>query len=359
MIKQIVLQIGRKIVDFCAWLEVGIIAITLIVFIFFTWSSEIEISNKVLITVISLFVGLVLFMLSILVKYLTYLIIDIKDNTAKIAGVEENDINKNISKIFLDFVAVLLATIFAGLIFCGFDYLNKTLLDKEGNFTIIELNNKIKQISKYSDTINRKTYGFIYNPENVQELKILEITSKSSAEKEGLKKGDIIVKVNDYNISTGYDEKKLRKIFKKNKNIKVTYLRNSKTNTVELSRDNVVIPNITSSREVNIYANSMDFKNNYALGVFKTSHSDGSYTKDITVCDCNPQHKTVMTIWNADYINGSVTREYNALKEKTVNEDFVIPNTFGYIKWYVVCTANNDWSDKMKKNYKESVKHTK
>lgn len=360
MIKQIVLQIGRKIVDFLAWFEIGIIAIAAIALIFFIWASEMEMEQKVTMSVIVLFVGLILFLLSIMFKYFTYLLIDIRDNTAKLAEVKDGEFNKNIIQIFMSFIAIIIAAIVAGLFFCGINYVNKTLLDKEGNFTLLELNNKIKQVGKYNDFATIKTYGFSYDPENTNSLKIVNVLPKSSAEKEGLKIGDVIVKVNNYDISNNYDEKKLRKIFKRNKKIKIAYSRNNNIYSAELTKSDIQVPNLPDGLTMKIYINSLDIKNNYSSGVFKFQDGDNLYQKELIVCDCNPEHKTIMSIWNASYSNGNMVNEYNALKNKTVNEEMVIPHTHGEVKWMSTCYYhNNNYSDEQKKRIIENLRQMK
>jgi serine protease Do len=61
--------------------------------------------------------------------------------------------------------------------------------------------------------------------------KITEVTKESAAEKAGLKKEDIIIKINDIKITGPEDLRETIGKFKPEEKIKITYLRNTKENT--------------------------------------------------------------------------------------------------------------------------------
>ena len=268
--------------------------------------------------------------------------------------ITKHEINIQIFSIIL-----LVISIFC-LFFGCLDNINRTLLNQEGNFTIYELNNKIKQVNKYNDfAICKKTFGFAYDTENTNYLKIVSILPGSSADIKGLKVGDIIIKINNYDVQNGFNEKKLQKLLKRNKKIKIAYNNGNISSFVELVKSDVKVQNTPQNLTMKVFFNSIDFKNNYSSGVFKLQDSNNSYQKELIVCDCSPEHKTIMSIWNASYVNDKMVNENNTLKNNAVVEEFVIPHTHGEIKWASICNINNNSTEAQKKRFLENMKYLK
>ena len=196
MIKQIVLQVGRKIIDFFAWFDLVIISILLIFGVFAISVVDYEFYIKVFMTIGALVIAIILFMVSILCKYFTYLFIDIRDNTAKMTNNDENteELNKSISKVLKALGITVITVIVVGLFISVVDYTQRTLHNQVGNFKITTLNKSIKNKNKYSDTKSFKRYGFKYSAEDNKQLKILAITPNSNADKAGIKVGDVFLK---------------------------------------------------------------------------------------------------------------------------------------------------------------------
>lgn len=90
MIKQIVLQVGRKIIDFLAWFDLVILTILLLLGVFIICVADFEFYLKIFMVIGALLAVILLFIISVLCKYFIYLFIDIRDNTAKIANTNES-----------------------------------------------------------------------------------------------------------------------------------------------------------------------------------------------------------------------------------------------------------------------------
>lgn len=79
--------------------------------------------------------------------------------------------------------------------------------------------------------------------------KITEVSAESAAAKAGLKKDDIIIKINDFKISNSEDLYQAIGKFKPNDKITVTYLRNGKENKVTATLGSNNTPSIVSTWE--------------------------------------------------------------------------------------------------------------
>jgi serine protease Do len=99
----------------------------------------------------------------------------------------------------------------------------------------IDVNNEA--MSLFSEDANRAMLGVI-TEEDSKGAQITSITKESGAEKAGLKKGDIITRVNDEKISTTGDVSKAIRKHKPGDKVTVTYLRDGKEQkaTAELGK---------------------------------------------------------------------------------------------------------------------------
>lgn len=364
MIKQIVLQVGRKIIDFFAWFDLVIISILLIFGVFAISVVDYEFYIKVFMTIGALVIAIILFMVSILCKYFTYLFIDIRDNTAKMTNNDENteELNKSISKVLKALGITVITVIVVGLLISVVDYTQRTLHNQVGNFKITTLNKSIKNKNKYSDTKSFKRYGFKYSAEDNKQLKILAITPNSNADKAGIKVGDVFLKVNNYDISKGFIKKKIAKEFKKDK-LNIQLLRGNDKKNVQMKRlaydeKNFGISGPIYTNIPYMYLNSYDFSDKYALGYFKIYGNvvNNDYVKKGVVCNCDPKEKSITSIWFGNYEKGVLTEEENYISLKRLQEEKVYPNTHGDIMWQSMCQLHNTLSEKQKVDYKKNFK---
>lgn len=367
MIKQIVLQIGRRIIDFFAWFDLVIITVLLLFGVFAVCIADFEFYLKIFMVLGVLLIAVILFIISILCKYFTYLFIDIRDNTSKMANNNEEteDLNKRINVILKNLGITFIIVIVIGLFISGIAYLQRTLHNQENNFKISALNKTIKNIDKYNDTRKLKLFGFRYNPENTEQLKILEVTKNSSADKAGIKVDDVFTKVNNYDISKGFVPEKIKKEFDKDK-LNVELVRGGNIKNLQIKRlpcdeKNLAILNQTYTNIPYMYINSYDFSDKYALGYFKIYENiaNNDYVKKGVVCNCNPKEKSVTSIWSGNYKKGTLINEENYINLKTLQEEKIYPNTQGDIMWQTICQLHNTLSDEQKADYKKHYKSAK
>ena len=337
MIKNIILKAGRSLLDLSTAIDLSLVITLLISLTFLIFASELELNQKILVCCLSALFCFLLFFMVILIKFVIYLLIDIKDNVAKIAGTNEED-----NQVFAEFLSVLLTLFFGaiilGLCFSGYMYYNKTILNQKNNFTKVEVNNTIRNKNKYTDKILTDKFGFMWDAD-APHLIINGFIPDSAAAHSELKIGDQIVKVNSLD-TTNLNVSEVEKEFKKRK-LNIEYKRNGIVKKVQLKRAPVYIPNLPPHIVPSLYFNSFKIKNEYALGYFKIPDKNGSYQKQGIICNCNSQNKTITTFWTGLYEHNHLTKEFNYLKDDNLTEDTVYPNTYGYVMWDTVCYMRN------------------
>ena len=333
MLKHIILKTGRSLLDLSTAIDLFLIITLLTTLTFFIFASELEINQKILCCCLSALLCILLFFIVILVKFVIYLLIDIRDNITKIAGSSGDD-----NQAFSEFLTVLLTSFFSaiilGLCFSGYMFYNKTILDQKNNFTKIEVNNTIRNKNKYTDKILTDKFGFMWDTK-APHLIINGFIPNSAAAHSELKIGDQIIKVNNLN-TTNLNVSEVEKEFKKGK-LNIEYKRNGVVKKVQLKRIPVYIPNLPPNLVPALYFNSFKSKNEYALGYFKIPGSNGSYQKQGIICNCNSQNKTITTFWTGLYEQNHLIKEFNYLKNDNLTEDTVYPNTYGYVMWDSIC----------------------
>ena len=214
MLKQIILKTGRILVDFSTAIDLFLLISFLLIGTFLTFASDLELNQKILSCSILFLIVLLIFFAIVIIKFIIYLLIDIKDNLTLIVN-KESEPKQDISKFLIAFISLFFATIFLGLIISGITYYNSTFLDQKNNFTKIEVTKTIKHSHKYNDKTFAEKFGFMWNDKS-KLLIITGIIPNSSAEKAGLKQGDQIIKVNKLDTTT-LNVSALKKELKKRK----------------------------------------------------------------------------------------------------------------------------------------------
>lgn len=332
MLKNIILKAGRILLDLSTAIDLFLLAAFLISFTFFIFASELEISQKILACCFLALICFLLFFVIVLIKFVIYLLIDIKDNVAKISGNIKDD-----NKAFAEFLSVLVTLFFAaiilGLCVSGYMFCNKPVLGQKNNFTNIEIYNTIRNKNKYNDKILSDKFGFIHKFTS-NYLLIIDFIPNSNAALSDLKVGDKIIKINSRSVSklnTSDIEKELKK-----QKLNIVYERNNIEKSLKLKRSPVYVPNIPPELIPALYFNSTKFKNDYALGYFKVP-SNNSYQKYGVICNCAPNNKTITTFWMGTYSNNRIIKEENYLKENNLIEEDIRLNTYGAIMWESLC----------------------
>lgn len=333
MLKQIILKSGRVLVDFSTAIDLFLLIVFLSAGTFFIFASDLEFNIKLLCCSILFLAVFILFFISVITKFLIYLLIDIKDNLAKMANTTDEH-NADITGLLNVVLSLFFSSAILGLFVSGFMFYNKTVLNQAGNFTNVEVYKTIKNKNTYNDKILIDRFGFEYNPKN-KKLVILDIIPDSAAESAGLKKGDQIIKVNNLD-TTILNSSKLEKQTKKKK-LDITYIRNGVTHAVQLTRTPVFVLNTPPNLVPALYTNSLKFKNNFVLGYFKIPNSDGTYTKRGVICNCDNKNTMLITFWDGIYKENKLVREYNYLKDNNLTQDVIIPNTYGDVIWESAC----------------------
>ena len=342
MLKQIILKTGRILVDFSTAIDLFLLISFLLIGTFLTFASDLELNQKILSCSILFLIVLLIFFAIVIIKFIIYLLIDIKDNLTLIVN-KESEPKQDISKFLIAFISLFFATIFLGLIISGITYYNSTFLDQKNNFTKIEVTKTIKHSHKYNDKTFAEKFGFMWNDKS-KLLIITGIIPNSSAEKAGLKQGDQIIKVNKLDTTT-LNVSALKKELKKRK-INIAFKRNNTIQNCSLERSAVYVPNLPPELIPALYFNSTKFKNNYALGYFKIPENNGTYKKRGIICDCTPQNKTITTFWDGIYSDNRLIKEHNYLKDDNLFEENIYPNTYGYIMWESLCYLHKESSKK-------------
>lgn len=366
MIKQIILQAGRKIIDFFAWFELIILFLLLVVVLFLIWSGDFDAYQKISFTVGAILITLVLFFISIMFKYFVYLFIDIRDNTAKIAHTEDeiNYLNKKIFTVIQTIIIIVISSCLAGLVLCGIMYLQKTLNNQEDNFLIVTLNREVLNgKNKYLDSIKDKRFGFTYDSQNTKQLKIIAIAPNSSANNEGLAVNDIILKINNYDVSNGYDKEKLLNLTTNAKKLKIECIHNGIKKKLILKKSPFYTDNfVRKLKNTNYplpYFNSMNFKNNYVSVFYKvyTNPSQDEFVKKGLVCNCkDPKKRNVTLFWYGEYRGNYLINSENYLKNNSAHEEIVNSTSEGGIIWDFACNTNKNWTQEEKKEYLKNTK---
>ena len=366
MIKQIVLQAGRKIIDFLAWFELIILFLLLVIVLFLIWIGEFELYQKISFTVGTIFIALILFFISIMFKYFVYLFIDIRDNMAKIAHVEEevNDLNKKIFVVIRTFMVIIISSCLAGLALSGAIYLQKTLNNQEDNFLVVTLNREaLNAKNKYLDSVKDKRFGFTYDSKNTKQLKIIAVAPNSSAGNEGLSVNDIILKINDYDVSNGYDKEKLVNMVTNAKKLKIECVHNGIKKKLVLKKSSFYTDNFVRKLKNTGYPlpyfNSMNFKNDYVSVFYKvyTNPSQDEFVKKGLVCNCkDPNKKNVTLFWYGEYRGDYLINSENYLRDNSAHEEVVNSTSEGGIIWDFACNANKIWTLDEKKEYLKNAK---
>lgn len=134
------------------------------------------------------------------------------------------------------------------------------------------------------------------NIKSTQGFYVKKITKNSGAEKSGLEKGDIIVKLDNQNISTFADLSGYINTKRPNDKIAVTFVRNDKTMTtnVTLSKNNILETEFKGLELTNISAeDKKKFKINYGVKI-KSINNDklAPYANDL-------QDGIILSIGNA------------------------------------------------------------
>lgn len=342
MLKQIILKSGRVLVDLFTAIDLLLLIAFLIVGTFFIFAGDTELSIKILYCSILFLIVFVLFFISVITKFVIYLLIDIKDNLAKVANTTDESSTK-----IVDFLTTILSLFFSaiilGLIVSGVMFYNKTILNQTGNFTNVEIYNTIKNRNKYNDKVLVDKFGFAWNAK-AKNLIITDVIPDSAASLAGLKKGDQIIKVNNLDTSI-LDETKFIKQTKKKK-IVITYKRAGIVKKVQLISKPLFVQNLPPHLVPGLYFNSVKFKNNYALGYFKIPNSDNTYKKRGVICNCDEQNPSITTFWDGLYSDNKFVKEYNYLLENNLIEENINPNTFGSVMWDSVCLLHKQNSEK-------------
>ncbi len=335
MLKYIVLKIGKFIVDFSTGLDFFLIFLTAILGTFFIFVSNIELSQKWIYVSILFLILFLLIIFAVITKYLIYILIDIKENLNKLTNTEQNkNLDNKITKFLTMFVSLILTLILSGLCISTILYFNRPFLDQKNNFSTLEVYNTLKNTSKYTDKIQRKQMGFIYNIEG-EKIIVKDVLPNSPAVLAGLKTGDKISKI-DNKIPKNYQIDTVNKMLK-GKSHTITFERNNVPETVKITRALIDVPNIPPSLSPALYFNSLKFKNEYALGYFKIPHENGQYMKRGVICNCQSDYKSITTFWNGTYLENKLIREDNYLKTDNLVEENIYPNTYGDTMWQSVC----------------------
>lgn len=199
-----------------------------------------------------------------------------------------------INTIILISISILLI-IFTASIF----YLTtpKYLFNDNTGFSYNDLYQSVKNRDKYKE--HPVSFGYISIGTKDKKQKIIKVRPDSNAQKAGLKTGDIILEINDKKLKDSITNFKIH--------IKSQYLNSPEEIKLSIKRKNKIKniliknENINHSKEtISLYPDSLNFKNNYALGwfkVYKDAHFQlihpinpdklkFEYTKELYICDC-------------------------------------------------------------------------
>lgn len=117
----------------------------------------------------------------------------------------------------------------------GEDYEIEIEMDNEGDKNHHWIEKKVEKRIKKLDIGNKGFLGVYLGGDNENGVKINGVVEEGAAEKAGLKKGDIITKINDTNIEKYSDLKQSLKGTKPDDVIKVTYTRDGQSKTVDVT----------------------------------------------------------------------------------------------------------------------------
>ncbi len=355
MLKNFILKIGRILIDFAACVDFLLLFVGLIGSTFFIFASELELGQKIGAVCVAVLIILLLFIVSVIAKYLIYLFIDIRDNINKITNKDENiKDNSLIGKIFIGILSCVLSAIILGCFVSFYIQYDKKIMNDDNNFRVKEIEKTIKYQYLYSDEVKSSRFGFIYN-KTKNEFVITDVIPNSPADKAGLIKGDKVIKVNAID-TKDVDKKKWEKIsscLRKNI-ITLKYQRNNVEKIVKIKKEKITAPNIAPNIPLALYQNSMGFKDDYIYAYFKVlknNSNQNTYTKLASIFNCDKNNKTIITFWKADFVDGELIQEYNYLKNKSIYEESVKPQTYGEAMWKTACYINENQSQAEKKDY--------
>ena len=201
----------------------------------------------------------------------------------------------------------------------------------DGNFSV-ELPEGIhgmtapRTISVFKVGDNKAFLG-VMTEKDEKGAKITEVTKESAAEKAGLKKGDIITKLNDKKIEDGNTLSEAIGKFKPEEKVKVTYLRDGKENIATATLGKNKSQTFTfNNKDFNFnFPKGNDFKNfNFdyhtskpKMGLKIQDTEDGNGVKIIDVDDESPAQKSGLKEDDIiTEINGGEVKNVDDLKSK-------------------------------------------
>ncbi|OIR12038.1 putative periplasmic serine endoprotease DegP-like precursor [mine drainage metagenome] len=203
--------------------------------------------------------------------------------------------------------------------------------DNDGNFSV-ELPEGLHgmmapphmNMFKVSDN---KAFLGVMTEKDEKGAKITDVTKESAAEKAGLKKGDIIIKVNDTKIEDGNSLYDAIGKFKPENKVKITYLRDGKENTVTASlgknkSQNFVFNNRDFNFKMPPDGNFRNFNFDFRpskprLGLKIQDMENGSGVKVIDVDDESPAEKAGLKEDDIiTEINGGEVKNVDDLRSK-------------------------------------------
>lgn len=175
--------------------------------------------------------------------------------------------------------------------------------------------------------VDNKAFLGVMTEKDEKGAKITEVTKESAAEKAGLKKGDIITKINDKKIEDGNSLFEAIGKFKPEEKVKITYLRDGKENiaTATLGKNKSQTYTFTNKDFNFNFPKGNNFKNfNFdyfpskpKLGLKIQDVEDGNGVKIIDVDDESPAQKSGLKEDDIiTEINGGEIKNVDDLKSK-------------------------------------------
>jgi serine protease Do len=190
--------------------------------------------------------------------------------------------------------------------------------DENGLMRLSPHKSQIKPLS------NRALLG-VMTEKSEKGAKITEVTKKSAAEIAGLKKEDIITKINDTKITGPEDLRETIGKFKPEEKIKITYLRNAKESTVTATLSRPKTENLVINGEPFNFSfpdQNFDFSNSFIshkprLGLQISDIEEGTGVKVTGVDEESPAEKAGLKEEDIiKEINGSSIKDVDDLRSR-------------------------------------------
>lgn len=197
-------------------------------------------------------------------------------------------------------------------------YYGKKAIDQKYGFSYKELNESIKKVDQYQDTVKRELFGITYNFDN-NKFNVVDVIPESPAKKAGIKKGDTIIKVNEVDtkkLNAETEAKIAEALLNNTTKFQVKRKGEKKNREFNLTKEEIDTKNVCGCECIAaLYTNSLGYNEKYVFGYFKVPQGEKDYTKTGIICACGEDNKELTTFWSGIYRNGKLEQVDNYLKK--------------------------------------------